>query len=118
MFKEIKIGNNTVPMLANGATALRYRLVFNKDLISEFMEAQNDTSKGFNALPELSFIMAMAAKAKEGKVDMNRLNQDSFLEWLEEFEPTDIAMAADDIMAVYIGNGQTNSEPKKKEEEK
>ena len=36
MYREIKIGNGTFPMSANGATPIRYRMVFGKDLISEF----------------------------------------------------------------------------------
>lgn len=116
MYKEIKIGDITVPMLANGATALRYRSVFGRDIITELQEAQGDTSKGFNALPELAFIMAMAAKAKAGEVDMSLLNQDMFLEWLEQFDPMDLPMAAEELTNLYTGNGKTNSEPKKKEE--
>lgn len=117
MFKKIKVGNITVPMLANGATALRYRMVFGKDIISEFQAAQEDTAKGVNSVPELAFIMAMAAKAKEGEADMTTLNQDKYVEWLEQFGPMDLPMAAEEIVNLYAGNGKTNSEPKKKEEE-
>ena len=118
MFKEVKIGNITVPMLANGATALRYRNIFGKDIISELMGAQEDTVKGVNSLPELAFIMAMAAKAKDGEIDMSLLNQDKYIEWLEQFDPMDLPSAAEEIVNLYMSNGKTNSEPKKKEEKK
>lgn len=116
MYKEIKIGGITVPMLANGATPLRYKLVFGKDLMTEFQGAMNDSSKAMDSLPELAFIMAKAAEAKDGKTDMNCLNQDIYLDWLERFEPMDIPMASEEIVNLYSGNMETKSEAKKKEE--
>ena len=115
MFREIKIGDITVPMLANGATPLRYKLIFGKDLMTEFQGATEDAAKAMNSLPELAFIMAKAAEAKEGKADLNLLNQQMYLEWLEQFGPMDIPMASDEIVNLYTGNMETKSEPKKKE---
>lgn len=114
MFREIKVGDKIVPMLANGATALRYRHVFKRDIIKELSEAQEDMSKGVNSIPELAFIMAMAAKAKDGEVDMNLLNEEKYIEWLEDFGPMDLPMAAEEITNLYAGNSITDSEPKKK----
>lgn len=102
-----------VPMLANAATPLRYHAVFNEDLISRFQDAETDTTKGFNAIPELAFIMAKAAEAKDGKADMTKLNQDTFIVWLEQFDPMDLPEAAEDIVNLYLGNTATHSEPKK-----
>lgn len=115
MFKEIKIGDITVPMLANGATPLRYKMIFGKDLMTEFQGATDDSAKALNSLPELAFIMAKAAEAKEGKTDLNLLNASMYLEWLEQFDPMDIPMASDEIVNLYTGNMATKSEPKKKE---
>lgn len=114
MFKEIKVGEITVPMLANGATPYRYNMVFKKDIIQEFMGAEEDATKVTNSIPELAFIMAMAAKAKEGEVDLNLLNQDMFMDWLEQFEATDLQEASEEIVDVYTANNKTSSEPKKK----
>lgn len=115
MYKEIKIGDITIPMLANGATPIRYKMIFGKDLISEFNEAQKDAVKAMDSLPELAFIMAKAAEAKEGKSDLNCLNQDIYVTWLEQFGPMDILNASDQIVNLYTGNMETRSEPKKKE---
>ena len=117
MFKEVKIGGITVPMLANGATPIRYRHIFHKDLIAEFQEAQNDYSKVTNSTPELAFVMAMQAKAKEGKVDLNLINEDMYVEWLEQFDPMDLPFASDQIVDLYMGNNATTSEAKKKTSE-
>lgn len=118
MYKEIKIGDITVPMLANGATALRYKHIFGKDLIAEFQEAEKDSAKVVDSIPELAFVMSKAAEAKEGKADLNKLNEEMFLNWLEQFGPMDLPLAAEQIVNLYIGNGATSSEAKKKEEEK
>ena len=115
MYKEIKIGNITVPLLANGATPLRYKLIFGKDLMSEFQGASENAARAMDSLPELTFIMAKAAEAKDGKADMNCLNQDIYLDWLEQFEPMDIPMASEEIVNLYSGNMETKSEAKKKE---
>lgn len=115
MYKEIKVGDITVPMLANGATPFRYKLIFGKDLMAEFQGAEDNATRAMESLPELAFIMAMAAEAKEGKKDLNLLNQQMYLEWLEQFGPMDLPMAADEIVNLYTGNMETKSESKKKE---
>lgn len=117
MYREIKIGDITIPMLANGATALRYKHVFGRDLISEFQQAEKDSVMAINCIPELAFIMAKAAEAKEGKADMNLLNDEMYMSWLEQFGPMDLPLAADAIVNLYTGQSITKSVPKKKEEE-
>lgn len=114
MYKELKIGNITVPMLANGATPYRYNMVFKKDLITEFQGAEENAARVTTSIPELAFIMAMAAKAKEEKIDMNLLNKEMYLDWLEQFDPMDLPMASDAIIDVYMANNKTSSQPKKK----
>lgn len=118
MFKKLKIGGITVPMLANGATPLRYKQVFHKDIISEFQQAQEDYSKVVNSIPELAFIMAMQAKAQDGGVALNLLDEDAYLEWVEQFGAMDLPIAAEQIINLYLGNNATSSEPKKKVKEK
>ena len=86
MYREVKVGNTTIPMLANGATPIRYRMVFGKDIISEFQMAEEDNGRISSSISELAYIMAMAAEAQEGKISMANLNQESFVDWLEKFE--------------------------------
>ena len=114
MYREIKIGEMSIPMLANGATPIRYRMVFGKDIMSEFNQSQDDVVKASSSLSELAFIMAKAAEAFNEKKAMTTLNQESYVEWLEQFEPLDLVLAAEDIVNLYMGNGETLSEAKKK----
>lgn len=115
MYREIKVDDITVPMIANGATPLRYRHLFGKDLIAEFQDAEDNAAKVTDCIPELAFIMAKAAEAKDGTVDMNKLSQDDFITWLEQFSPMGLALAAEDIVDLYMGNAKTSVDSKKKE---
>lgn len=114
MYREIKVGEKSIPMLANGATPIRYRMVFNKDIMNEFSKVNDDAGKATDSVSELAFIMAKAADAQNEHKAMTTLNQESFIEWLEQFEPLDLTLAAEDIIDLYLGNEQTLSEVKKK----
>lgn len=110
MYREIKIGQTSVPMSANGATPIRYRMVFGKDLLNEFQGVDNNYSIAVDTISELAFIMAQAGK----KADMDKLNKSVYVEWLEQFEPFDITNVAEEIIDLYMGNTATTSEVKKK----
>ena len=112
MYREIKVGEQSIPMKATAATALRYRHVFGQDLMTEFQKVENDTGLGMSALQQLAFIMACAADPEK---DMNRLNEEAYIEWLDNFEPLDFAEAAEDIIDLYAGNTKSLSEVKKKD---
>lgn len=113
MYREIKIGNSTIPMSANGATPIRYKHVFGKDLLNEFRKAGENYALASDTISELAFVMAQAG----AKADMDRLNIETYIEWLEQFEPLDITESADQIIDLYMGNSQTTSEVKKKARE-
>jgi len=114
MYREINVGEKSIPMLANGATPIRYRMTFGRDIISEFDLAKDDTGRATTSISELAFIMAKAAESQNEHKPMTTLNNESFIEWLEQFEPLDLTLAADEIVDLYLGNEQTLSEVKKK----
>ena len=111
MYREIKIGEMSIPMKATAATALRYRHVFGQDIMTEFQNVGQDTGLGMSALQQLAFIMACAADPEK---DMNKLNEEAYMEWLDKFEPLDFAEAAEEVIDLYVGNTKSLSEVKKK----
>ena len=111
MYREIKIGGVSIPMKATAATALRYRHVFGQDLLTEFQTVGEDTALGMSAIQQLAFIMACAADPKK---DMTKLNEEAYIEWLDNFEPLDFAEVAEDVVSLYVGNTESLSEVKKK----
>lgn len=104
----------SIPMLANGATPIRYRMVFGRDIINEFEKVQSDSGVATSYIAELAFIMAKQAEAKNEQKPLTTLNQESFIEWLEQFEPLDLVLASEEIVDLYLGNEKTLSEAKKK----
>lgn len=113
MLRGIKIGDKDVTLLANGATPVRYRQLFHKDLISRMNDSQSADDISDMA-SELCFIMAKAAE----KVDMNALTVEMYYDWLEQFETLDLINASEDIFTTYVGQNVTTSTAKKKQNAK
>lgn len=113
MFKEVKIGGKLFPMVANAATAIRYKQVFGRDLLKEMSNEDEMSVAGL--IQELGYIMAMAGAGE----DMNKLNQETYITWLEGFDALDFfdETAATDIMNLWQGNKAVSAEAKKKPEQ-
>lgn len=114
MFEKIKIGTHEVELAANAATPIRYASVFHEDPMKMFNEVQKNgaDADASGLIMRLCFVMAMQAKRK----DLSRVSEEDYITWLEDFEVMDFVDAANDIMAVYLGNKNMFSDPKKKDE--
>lgn len=111
MFGVVKIGDREIEMAANATTAIRYGQVFHgEDLLVYFTKGFKTTSESIYVAQKLGYIMARAAE----KADMNKLSEDDFLAWLEEFDQFDMVDASAEIVKIYMGNEKTLSTPKKK----
>lgn len=109
MYREVTIGVNTIPFLSNGVTPLFYKQIFKSDLLKQLNTSGNFELAG-DKIPELAFIMAKQAE----KADMSKLNYNSYVTWLEQFEPLDLVMHGKEIAEVYISSSIPTEEPKKK----
>ena len=110
MYKVVKIGEEDMPLLSNGATPLRYRKIFHKDLLAELQKADENN---LDFISEVGYIMAMQAGAKEGRINMDEITASTYETWLETFEPLDMLRASKEILKVYTANLKTTSMPKK-----
>lgn len=127
MFKTIFIERvdgkeEATEFLANAATPRRYKQVFGGDLLNKFKDANTEVDgvRQYNIdfLPELAYIMAMQAAAKsDPNVKLDKLNEESFYAWLEQFESFSIESNAEEIIDVYFRNMEGGSEAKKNNEE-
>lgn len=106
MYKVIKIDDRDIPMEANAATCIRYRLLFHKNL-DDLWTGENENKS--ECCAELAYIMAMSAAHE----DMNTLSYDSFLEWLAGFSGLAFLNAFPDIYNIYAGNAETEVDAKK-----
>lgn len=117
MYKEITLqtteGEKAFPMLANGATSIRYRQVFHSDLmvgITKYIQFdKNPDSVDIDLTAKLAYIMNAAAECR----DMNTLSEGDFFVWLEQFEATALWLANGEIVDVYMGTKETESSEKK-----
>lgn len=129
MFKDVYIQrvdySNEEPtqLLANAATPLRYKHVFQDDLLTKFANAHKTDDTGrevyqIDFISELAFVMAMQADALSDKtIKLEKLNYEKYMDWLEQYDGMAFENAAEDILNVYIGNMSNNSESKKNNEE-
>lgn len=115
MFKKIKVGGKEIDMLATASTSIRYKQIFHEDLISLFQATgeKGELTDYLSISQKLGYIMAQHA----AKADMEKLNEDAYMEWLDQFEPFDFVEAGGDIVKLYRGNEETSAESKKKEDE-
>jgi hypothetical protein len=116
MYNVIKIGEADVPMLAMASVDLYYRNIFHEDAIK--LQASNELDEGdlINFVMRMGFVMAKFAELKDRK-EMNKLNEDCFLDWLDQFDRTDYLNALANIRLTYEGQAVTTSDAKKNNEE-
>lgn len=110
MYKKIKVGDKDVPMKTNAATPIRYRQVFNKNLLPYFMGKASDEDAA-EMIGELAYIMAMSAS----DADMTKLSLEGYVEWLEGFDSMDFVNTntVTEIINLYQGNEESHAELKK-----
>ena len=107
MFKTLNIDGKEIEFAANAATPFRYRQVFHKDLLSILGNEEKAQTEGVEAVTELAYIMAKQAE----KTDMTKLNENGFLEWLEDFGSMAFVNAAEEILSVYMESTETTATP-------
>lgn len=109
MTSTIKIGDKEITMTANAATCYRYKQVFKKDLFQLFKSTE---SMAIDAIQELAYIMMKQAAKEVDKMDV-----DDYMSWLEGFNALDFAHASAPIVNVYANQQATTSKSKKKADE-
>lgn len=112
MYNVVKIGDKDVPMLSMASVDLYYRNIFHEDAIK--LQAKNDLDEGdlINFVMRMGFVMGKFAEVKDRK-EMSKLNEDAFLEWLDQFDRIEYLNALADVRLTYEGQAVTASEAKK-----
>lgn len=109
MYGTVEIGGRGIEMVANAASPYRYKQIFREDFLKRAIETNGNETESVDLFVKMGFIMAKQAE----KADFAKLNEDSFFEWLEDFGPSDVQMAAGEIANIYAGNAETKTLPKK-----
>ena len=116
MYQEISLrlsdgSEKKFPFLSTGTTAYRYKQAFHQDLmiLLNKMENSEDDQTDMTVGDKLAFIM----NAQAEKRDMNKLNEDAFLECAEQFDGDELFLHMQEIVTLYLGSRRTTSKPKK-----
>lgn len=109
MYKEIQIGEITIGLKATASTTYRFKQVFKRDILKVMMDTSGAQQAEEDDVMRLAFIMAMSARGE----DMSKLNEDSYIGWLDQFDPMDLFIAQEDILEVFQGNRKTEETQKK-----
>lgn len=129
MTKDMRIGDKTVPGVANAFTPILYRNVFKRDFMIELQNFAKLKGKKPNeytdedtaivldrtqAFARLAFIMKEQATDKSVN-ELVKLSELDFYEWLEGFGPSTFSEVTTiaDILALWRGNDDdAHIEPK------
>ena len=98
MYKTIEIDGKELEFAANAATPFRYKQVFKSDLFAVLCNEERAEEQGAEVVMRLAYIMHNQAQ----KADMNKLNEDGFIEWLEGFSSMAFVNSAEDIINAYM----------------
>lgn len=109
MRKFIEIDGKEFEIAANGATPIRFKQLFGKDLFKSLQD-EGESAEAIETVMQLCFVMSKQAE----RANFNSLKYDNFIDWLEEFEPMAFITNAETILSAYMENQKTDSVSKKK----
>lgn len=123
MYKTIKLKmadgtEKDFGFLAVGSTPYRFKQLFKEDLMKSLTKLMNSKFDGigdeadFSVTDKLAFVMNCQAEKK----DLNLQNFDSFLEWVDQFDSSELFDHISEFIGIYLGNKESTSEPKKEVE--
>ena len=110
MFKEVTIGDKTVPMLAMASADIYYKRVFKQDPLKTVTDADTNGDRTV-LLFQMGFILAMAAQ--KDRKQMMTLTEDNYIDWLEQFDYGDYVGALNEVAEVYYGQKTMTAQEKK-----
>lgn len=105
--KNIKGEDQKFSFLASASTAYRYNQIFHEDLMSKLTKLE--TEADYSITDKLAYVMNAQADGK----DMKLLNYDTFLDWLDQLESSEILLHVEELVGIYLGSKLTSSVAKK-----
>lgn len=108
MYGKVQIGDKTVEMLSNAASPVFFKQVFHEDFLSKTAEVNSTGAIDTDLFSKMFFIIAKHAE----KADPMKLNFNSYIEWISQFELIDLINALPDIATFVFGQMQGSAVPK------
>lgn len=117
MYAVVHIGEHDVPMLAMASADLYYRQVFHEDPVElQASDKIEDPAVSIHFYSRMGFIMAKFAELKR-REEMRKLNEDAFIDWLDQFDRGAFYDALGAIGSVYNGQDPALTDGKKKDDQ-
>lgn len=114
MYREVKIGEAAVPFESAASIDLSFKHIFGADPLKILTGAKDETD-ALDFFSKMAFVMAKFAELQSGR-ELRKLNEDNYLDWLDQFDRTDLMNALGEIQDVYISARKSESEAKKNNE--
>lgn len=111
MYSVVKIGEQAVPMLAMASVDVFYKHIFREDPVKIQASADFDSATAIDLFTKMAFVMAKYAELKATS-EMKKLNEDAFIDWLCQFDRSELYTALPDIRNVYEGQKVGSSSAK------
>lgn len=114
MIREVTIGDKKVPMLAVASVNVYYKRIFREDALEMLSGDDSITvASRVDFIQRMGFIMAKLAESKQaGKREIMQLNEDDYIEWLDDFDNGALIEATGEISALYMGQQAPTSKAK------
>lgn len=112
---ELKTSEETVvkvPFKSTGTTAIRYKQFTGKELNKSVEAASGDTFESDKVFSQLAYVMNKQATATS-VAELTNLNEEDYIEWLDQFQPLTFTHNSDAIADIYVCNVETSSDSKK-----
>ena len=111
MYKKIKIGDKEVPMMSMASTDIYYKNTFNEDPLKAASQNMDAADAMYMAM-KVGFIMNRQTELS--RKDMLKLNEEAYLEWLDQFPREDYVEldTLSEIMDVYNADKKPTSTAK------
>ena len=90
-------------------------LLAKKKTLSADLKKLQEEKPDEDLFQKMGFVMAKFYELKASRKEMAKLNEDAYLDWLEQFEYADYVAAVGDIAEVYEGQTVSTSQEKKEE---
>lgn len=112
MYGKVTIGEKEVMFCTAASVNVCYANVFHKDFIKTL---SSDEDLATSTMTEMAFIMAKFAEKTDRKA-VNRLTQDDYCDWLDQFTVGDLTQALPEIQALYMSSTKSAVDAKKNTE--
>lgn len=109
MYKKFEIGGQEILMCACASVNVCYHNVFHEDFIKMIT---TDEGLATSSMMKMCFIMAKFGELNDRKA-VNRLTEDDYCDWLDQFSTGDIVEALPAVQDFYMASSGSSVTAKK-----